>query len=86
MKRHFTGADFRLLLPWQAEISFRKLIMLSNEQIKKFQKIWRQRFGREIPDEDVDREGSRLVRIVQLICKPTAASEGDEIKKRRNKK
>lgn len=45
--------------------------MLSHEQIKKFQKIWKKLFGRDISDEDADREGSRLVRLVRLICEPT---------------
>jgi hypothetical protein len=49
--------------------------MLTQEQKKQFREIWKQRFGREIPDEDADREGSRLVRIVQLICKPTDKSK-----------
>jgi hypothetical protein len=49
--------------------------MLTDEQKKQFREIWKQRFGREIPDEDADREGSRLVRIVQLICKPMDKSK-----------
>jgi hypothetical protein len=44
--------------------------MLSEKQIKKFQEIWRER-GREISAEEADREGGRLVRLMQLICKPT---------------
>ena len=44
--------------------------MLSEKQIKKFQEIWRER-GREISAEEADKEGSRLVRLVRLICEPT---------------
>jgi hypothetical protein len=44
--------------------------MLSEKQIKKFQEIWRER-GREISAEEADKEGGRLVRLMQLICEPT---------------
>ena len=55
--------------------------MLSDKQKNIFREIWKQRFGRQISDEDVDREAERLVRIVQLICKPTAKDE--DIRKRK---
>jgi hypothetical protein len=48
--------------------------MLSDEQIKKYQEIWKKR-GREISAEEADGEGSRLVRLVRLICEPTTADE-----------
>jgi len=51
--------------------------MLSQPQIKRFQEIWGKHFGREISAEEADREGSRLVRIVRLICKTTTAG-GDQ--------
>jgi hypothetical protein len=54
--------------------------MLSEKHIKKFQEIWK-KHGREISAEEADKEGGRLVRIVQLICKPTAIDE--VIKKRK---
>jgi hypothetical protein len=55
--------------------------MLSDKQKNTFRKIWKQRFGREISDEDMDREANRLVRIVQLICKPTNKDIGDAPRK-----
>ena len=55
--------------------------MLSDKQKNIFREIWKQRFGREIPDEDVDREANRLVRIVQLICKPANKGEDKDTKK-----
>lgn len=64
-----------------ASFSFQPPTMLSDEQIKKFREIWKQRFGREIPDEDMDREANRLVRIVQLICKPANKGEDKDTKK-----
>ena len=53
--------------------------MLSEKQIKKFQEIWRER-GREISAEDADKEGGRLVRLMQLICEPKATDK--DIQKR----
>jgi hypothetical protein len=55
--------------------------MLSDKQKNIFREIWKQRFGREIPDGDIDREAERLVRIVQLICKPTGKNIGNVSKK-----
>jgi len=54
--------------------------MLSEKQIKKFQEIWRKR-GREISTEEADKEGGRLVRLMQLICKPKATDK--DIQKRK---
>jgi|GEM_PF-2586258 hypothetical protein len=54
--------------------------MLSDKQKNAFREIWKQRFGREISDEDIDREANRLVRIVQLICKPTDKDIGNASK------
>jgi hypothetical protein len=60
--------------------------MLTQEQKNMFREIWKQRFGREISDEDADREANRLVRIVQLICKPTDKDIGDASKEPDNNK
>jgi hypothetical protein len=57
--------------------------MLTQEQKNMFREIWKQRFGREISDEDADREANRLVRIVQLICKPTVAGGDEDTEKRK---
>ncbi len=55
--------------------------MLSDDQKKRFAEIWQKRFGQEISAEEVDRESSRLVRLVQLICKPTTEGKSKDIKK-----
>ncbi len=41
--------------------------MLTNEQIKRFQEIWARLFGEEISEEEADKEGGRLARVVRLI-------------------
>jgi hypothetical protein len=55
--------------------------MLSEKQIKKFQEIWRER-GREISAEDADKEGGRLVRLMQLICEPTNRGRNTQLSDR----
>ena len=55
--------------------------MLTQEQRNVFRELWRQRFGREISDEEADREGSRLVRNVRLICEPKTIDENKGIPK-----
>ncbi len=52
--------------------------MLTNDQIKKFQEIWKQRFRREISDEEAERESSRIVRLMELICKPSAKDKNNQ--------
>lgn len=54
--------------------------MMSKDQLKKFQEIWKKLFGRDISDEDADREANRLVRLVQLISRPTTKDK--DIQKR----
>jgi len=52
--------------------------MLTQEQKNTFREIWEQHFGQKLSDEEADAQGSRLVRIVRLICEPTSA--GKDIK------
>ncbi len=57
--------------------------MLSDEQIKKFQAIYRNRFGTEISKEKAYEKGVKLVRLMELIYKPMAQNEYNEMQKRR---
>ena len=57
--------------------------MMSKDQLKKFQEIWKKIFGRDISADEADRESNRLVRIVQLICKPSTKDKGEDIQKHR---
>ncbi len=57
--------------------------MLSDEQIIKFQKIWKDRFGREISKEEEYEQRAKLLRLVELTYKPITQEEYNQLEKRR---
>ena len=57
--------------------------MLSNEQITKFQTLYRNRFGKEISREEAYEQGVRLIRLVELIYKPMTEAEYQQLQERR---
>ena len=57
--------------------------MLSNEQITKFQMLYRNRFGKEINRADAYEQGVKLVRLVELVYKPMTETEYWQLQKRR---
>ena len=57
--------------------------MLSDEQIKKFQEIYKERFGKEISREEALEQGVKLLRLVELIYKPMTEEERKLVEKRR---
>lgn len=57
--------------------------MLSDEQIKKFQSIYKKRFGKEISYQDALESGISLVRMMQIIYKPITQAEYDQLQKRK---
>ena len=44
--------------------------MLSDEQITKFQTLYKNHFGKEISREEAYGQGARLIRLMKLIYKP----------------
>lgn len=44
--------------------------MLTDEQIKKFQVLYKNRFGREIGKDEAYEKGINLVRLVEVVYKP----------------
>jgi len=57
--------------------------MLSDEQIKQFQILYKNRFGKEISREEAYEKGAKLVRLVELIYKPMTEDEYKQLQKRR---
>lgn len=51
--------------------------MLTDEHITKYQAIYRARFGREISREEARDQGTKLVRLMQLIYQPMTQEEFD---------
>lgn len=57
--------------------------MFSNEQITKFQALYKNRFGKEISQEEAYEKGAKLVRLIELIYKPMTEDEHQELSERR---
>ena len=57
--------------------------MLTDEQIKKFQAIYRKCFGKEIGKEAALEQGIKLVRLMEIIYKPMTKKEYEAVQKRR---
>jgi hypothetical protein len=57
--------------------------MLSDEQITKFQTLYKNRFGREISREEAYEQGVKLIRLVELVYKPMTEAEYKIVQKRR---
>jgi hypothetical protein len=60
--------------------------MLTDEQVKKFQAIYRKRFGKEISKEAALEQGIKLVRLMEIIHRPMTKEEYEAIQKRRKEK
>ena len=57
--------------------------MLSDEQIMRFQTLYKNRFGKEISREDAYEKGVKLMRLVELVYKPMTENEYQKLQKRR---
>ena len=57
--------------------------MLSDEQITKYQTLYKNRYGKEIGREEAYERGAKLIRLVELIYKPMTEAEYQELQERR---
>jgi len=57
--------------------------MLTEQQITKFQVIYKARFHRNLSREEAYEQGVKLMRLVELIYKPLSEVEYRELQKRR---
>ena len=57
--------------------------MLSDEQIKQFQILYKKRFGKEISREEAYEKGAKLLRLIELIFKPITEAEYQKLQERR---
>lgn len=57
--------------------------MLSDEQITKFQALYKTRFGKEISRKEAYEQGAKLIRLVELIYKPITEKDYRLLQKRR---
>lgn len=58
-------------------------MVLDNEQITKFQTLYKSRFGKEISREEAYEKGIKLMRVVELTYKPMKEAEYQELQERR---
>ena len=59
--------------------------MLSNQQITKFQKLYKNYFGKEISSKESYEQGTKLIRLVQLVYKPMTEIEYKKLQEHRRK-
>ncbi|TSC79983.1 MAG: hypothetical protein G01um101429_295 [Parcubacteria group bacterium Gr01-1014_29] len=57
--------------------------MLSDEQITKYQTLYKNRFGKDISQEEAYEHGAKLIRFVELIYKPMTETEYQQLQERR---
>lgn len=57
--------------------------MLSNEQITKYQTLYQRRYGKVISREEAYEQGTKLIRLMELIYKPMTEAEFQKLQERR---
>jgi hypothetical protein len=57
--------------------------MLSDEQIRKYQTLYKNRFSKKISREEAYEQGAKLIRLVELIYKPMTEAEYQTLQERR---
>ncbi len=58
-------------------------MVLSDDDIRKFQDIYREQFGKEITKQDAYEQGIKLLRLMSIIWQPMTQNEFDFIQQRR---
>lgn len=56
--------------------------MLSDEQIIKFQTLYRNRFGKDISRDKALEKGIKLLRLIEIIYKPMTKDDHDKVEKK----
>jgi len=57
--------------------------MLSNKQIKQFQTLYKNRFGRKISKKEALEKGINLINLVRIIYRPMTETEYQQLQERR---
>ena len=60
-------------------------MVLSDDDILKFQDIYREQFGKEISKEDAYEQGIKLLGLMSVVYKPMTENEFSLIQERRQK-
>jgi hypothetical protein len=59
-------------------------MVLSDDDIRKFQDLYRERFGKEISKEDAYEQGIKLLRLMSVVYRPMTEAEYNNIQERRS--
>ena len=59
--------------------------MLTDEQITRYQTLYKNRFGKSISREDAYENGVKLIRLIEKIYKPMTETEFLKLQERRRK-
>jgi urease accessory protein UreF len=57
--------------------------MLSDEEIIKYQTLYKNRYGKEISRKEAYEQGAKLIRLIELIYKPMTETEYQQLQERR---
>ena len=57
--------------------------MISQEALEKYKTIYRNKFGKDISDQDALEQAIKLLTLVKAVYKPMTVAEYDQIQKRR---
>lgn len=60
--------------------------MLSDEQITKFQELYKNHFGKDISRNEAYEQGVKLIRLIQFVYKSEIEKEHKEIQKSHKEK
>lgn len=58
-------------------------MVLSDEDIRKFQDLYKERFGKEISKENAYEQGVKLLRLMSVVYRPMTEAEYQNIQERR---
>ncbi|HEX8974567.1 MAG TPA: hypothetical protein VF817_03720 [Patescibacteria group bacterium] len=58
-------------------------MQLTDKQIEDFQLLWKNRFGYDLPRKEAFEQGTKLVRLMELIYQPMTVSDYEIIQKMR---
>lgn len=57
--------------------------MISDEQITKYQTLYKNRYGKDISREEAYEQGVKLIRLVELTYTPMTEAEYQQLQERR---
>ena len=71
------------MTPCQQQKEPKKIInaILSEEQIKEFQTIYKSYYGKEISHDEAYEQGSKLIQLIEIIYKPMTKDEFQRVEK-----